>query len=276
MVTRGARTSSAVKTIAVTVSLLGVAFGVILILVARGIETEYKFWAEVTRDFGVTFCLLGLVSIVYETVIREQLIEEIMRRLIVTVNSIVNTDATRLGIVAIYADRSERRTPLGDVLRSAHGEILLYGLALYNLAFEYRNVVRDLALTKSRRIRVLIFNIESPYAPAMEASLGTMGALVNVTRETTNAFRALQHELRNAGVSPELFEVRAYDTVPTFGMIAIDPKSDGGRIYVEWNGVDVEGQQCPGLELVRSGSTPYRFFNDQVERIWSSARALVS
>jgi len=266
--------TSPAKIIAYTVSALGVAVGVILILVARGIEAPNTFWAEVTRDFGVTFCLLGLVSIIYETVIREQLIDEIMRRLSVIVNSIINTDATRLGIKSIFADRSERRTPLADVLRGAQSELVLYGLALYNLAFENRTVLKDIAMTRHRRIRVLLFNIESPFAPAMEASLGTVGELVNVTKGTTNAFVTLQRELRSANVGAEIFEVRAYDTVPTFGLIGIDPALDGGRIFVEWNGVDVEGQECPGLELVRSGSSPYRFFNEQVERVWASAKTL--
>jgi hypothetical protein len=208
---------------------------------------------------------------VYEAFIRKQLIGDVERALPL----ILNPDASRLGITAIFGTRSDRRTPLSELLRSAQRDVLLYGLALYNFAFENRDVLREVVVAKHCRVRVLIFDVESPHGAAMEASLGTLGALLAVTNQTTEAFRKLQDQLRAQGIGPERFEARVYHTVPTFGMISLDADESYGRILVEWNGVDVEGEQCPGLELRHSGSAPFLFFTKQTETIWANAIPLV-
>lgn len=269
MTVDGSARVSGTKKVAYAVSAVGVAVGVILILVARSLEDSTKYWAEVTRDFGVTFCLLGFVSIVYELVIREQLIDEIARRLTV----IVDTDAKRLGILSIFGDRDDRKFTVAQLLKGAKKDIALYGLALYNFAFENRAVLKSLALSTQRRIRILIVDSESPVASAIESSLGS-GELVGVIRRATNAFRTLQAELRALGIGPDLFEVRAHEIVPTFGMVALDSAFAGGRIFVEWNGFGIEGQQCPGFELEHSASAPFLFFTQQFEQVWVRAKPL--
>lgn len=263
------RTPAASTIVTYAVSVMALAIGIALLIAVH--QRDERFWLEVGRDFGITLCSIGVLSIVYEAFIRKQLIRDVETAL----PAIVNPDASRLGITAIFASRSERRTPLAELLRSAQRDVLLYGLALYNFAFENRDIVRDSVITRHCRVRVLLFDVESPYGEAMEASLGTVGALVAVTNQTTEAFRKLQDELRGRGIGPERFEVRVYQTVPTFGMIALDADEPYGRIFVEWNGIDVEGQQCPGLELRHSTSTPFRFFLKQAERVWDSAVPLV-
>ena len=262
------RTPAASTIITYAVSVVVLAIGVALLV---SVHERDRFWDDVGRDFGITLCSIGILSIVYEAFIRKQLIADVERAL----PAIVNPDASRLGITSIFGTRSERRMPLAELLRSAQRDVLLYGLALYNFAFENRDIVRELVVMKHCKVRVLLFDVESPYGAAMEASLGTLGALLAVTNQTTEAFRKLQDEMRQQGIGPELFEVRVYQTVPTFGMIALDAGERYGRIFVEWNGVDVEGQQCPGLELRHSTSAPFLFFTKQVETVWAKGVTLV-
>jgi hypothetical protein len=265
---RGSSAGSAIYTYAVSVTLLAV--GIVLLIAVHA--SEHKLlWLDVGRDFGITLCSIGILSLCYEAVIRKQLVADFEKAL----PAIVNPDANRLGITAIFGTRSDRRTPLDELLQSARRDVLLYGLALYNVAVENRDLLHELVTVKHCRIRVLIFDHQSPHVEAMEASLGTVGSLLAGVRRATEVFRALQDQLRAEGVGPERFEARVYRTVPTFGMIALDPSEPYGRILVEWNGLDVKGYQCPGLELRRSNSAPYLFFTKQAETVWRHGIPLV-
>lgn len=265
------RPPSSTATTIITYTVSGAVLAIGIALLAMAHQKDDRFWLDVGRDFGITLCSIGVLSIVYEAFLRKQLISDVERAL----PPIVNPDASRLGITAIFGTRNDRRTPLVDVLRSAQRDVLLYGLSLYNIAFDNLDVVRELVVARHCRVRVMIFDVESPYGAALENSLGTKGALLVVTNQTTEAFRNLQDQLRAQGIGPERFEARVYRTVPTFGMISLDAGESYGRILVEWNGINVEGQQCPGLELRHSASAPFLFFTKQGESVWDNAITLV-
>lgn len=274
-------------TIIYLVSALVFAIGLADIAFVRSAECGPGFLSEVGRDLGITLCSIGILSTVYEALIRKQLLADFMRALRAlsgeifkellgqqetVLQAIVNPDASRLGVVAIFGDRSEkaeRQRSLEDVLRSAKIDIVLFGLALYNVVFENRDLLCDKIYKTTCSIRILLFNADSPFAPAMDTSLGrTPNALLNVIRETTRAFADLQNEVRAAGVDAKRFEVRVFDVIPPCGMIVVDHQTDTARIFVELNGVNLDGQQCPGLELRDSNPGLYRFFARQVEDLW--------
>jgi hypothetical protein len=261
------------KIITYVVSVAVVIAGAALIVSARALQSSSdSIGFDVARDFGITLCTIGSLSIAYEALIRQQLIADITKMLV----SIVNPDVTRLRIARIFGRRDDHDTPLAELLRSSKNDVLLYGLTLYELATEKRKLLRELTADKNRRVRMLIFNVQSPHKDAMAASLGTQGGLVEYIALSSNNLRAFEKELRDEGIGPERFEVRVFDIVPTFGLIGIDVAEHRGRVFVEWNAVDADGDECPGLELQQSRGTPYEFFTVRVEKIWAAARPLTS
>ncbi len=252
--------------------------GCILLLWSRleaATKPPAELWSEILRDFGIVLCSIGIISILYEMLIRRQLISDYNGML----RDMLDPDARKLGVSAMFANRDEkshRGRSIEEVLRGTRKEIVCVGLGFYQFLPEKR----DLLLAKLRencRFRFLIFDAASAHATALDASLGRGNqSLVSFLQAQQKYFVDFLDALTKDGVSADRFQVRLYDVIPTFGALHIDPSQPDGRLIVELFGHGVEGTVCPGLELVARNSPWFAFYNRQIEELWQNGRPLTS
>lgn len=259
---------------AVFISIIVFLIGVILLLISYQMRqpSEATFLSEILRDLGIILCSIGFISLLYEMLIRRQLLADYNNAL----QDILDPDTRKLGVRALFRDRDDktlRGRSLDALLRSTRKEMLCLGLGFYQLIPEKR----DLLLTKIREgcsFRFLIFDPTSKNAAALDESLGYgNGSLIKFLGAQQAYFIEFMKVLADEGLDGR-FQVRTYEAVPTFGALAVDSGVPEGYLIVELYGAHVEGSVCPGIELVPRESAWYAFYDRQIAELWKVGQPL--
>ena len=260
---------------AVFISIIVFLIGVILLLISyqmRQPSSEATFLSEILRDLGIVLCSIGFISLLYEMLIRRQLLADYNNAL----QDILDPDTRKLGVRALFRDRDDktlRGRSLDALLRSTRKEMLCLGLGFYQLIPEKR----DLLLTKIREgcsFRFLIFDPTCKNAAALDESLGYgNGSLIKFLGAQQGYFVEFMKALAVEGLDGR-FQVRTYEAVPTFGALAVDSSVPEGYLIVELYGAHVEGSVCPGIELVPRESAWYAFYDRQIAELWKVGQPL--
>ena len=260
---------------AVFISIIVFLIGVILLLISyqmRQPSSEATFLSEILRDLGIVLCSIGFISLLYEMLIRRQLLADYNNAL----QDILDPDTRKLGVRALFRDRDDktlRGRSLDALLRSTRKEMLCLGLGFYQLIPEKR----DLLLTKIREgcsFRFLIFDPTSKNAAALDESLGYgNGSLIKFLGAQQGYFIEFMKALADEGLDGR-FQVRPMRQVPTFGALAVDSSVPEGYLIVELYGAHVEGSVCPGIELVPRESAWYAFYDRQIAELWKVGQPL--
>src|ERR1051326_421054 len=231
---------------AIFLSIISFLIGVVLLQASYQSQSAKPptLLADVLRDLGVVLCSIGLISLLYEILIRLQLLADYNDVL----QKLLDPDTKKLGIRALFRDREDKSTrgrSLDALLRSTRKEMLCLGLGFYQFLPEKS----DLLLAKIREgcsFRFLMFNPDSKHSAALDLSLGHgTESLINFLRAQRNYFIEFAGLLEKEGLAHGL-QVKTYDLVPTFGALAVDGKEPDGFLVVELYGVGVEGSVCPG------------------------------
>jgi hypothetical protein len=262
---------------AVLVSTIAFLVGVIFLLVSNQANVRGSppsLLSDIMRDLGVVLCSIGLISLLYEMLIRRQLINDYHSAL----QEILDPDTKKLGVSALFRDREDKTTrgrSLDALLRMARKEMLCLGLGFYQFLPEKR----ELLLAKVKEgcsFRFLIFNFKSKNATAFDESLGyANGSLIKFLEAQQAYFIDFIKTLADEGMA-DRFEVRTYDMVPTFGGLLIDGSMPDGSLIVELYGCRVEGAVCPGMELIPKGSNWYSFYERQMDELWRRGQPLLT
>ena len=260
---------------AVFVSIIVFLLGLIFLLVSHQVRPEVgpsNLASDILRDLGIVLCSIGLISVLYELLIRGQLIADYNNAL----QEILDPDTKKLGVRALFRDRDDktaRGRSLDAMLRLTRKEMFCLGLGFYQFLPEKR----DLVLAKIREgcsFKFLIFNARSRNAKALDESLGNgNGSLIRFLEAQQAYFVEFIQLLADEGLG-DRFEVRTYDPVPTFGALAVDPSAPDGFLIVELYGFGVEGAVCPGMELIPKGSHWHSFYERQLKELWRGAQPL--
>jgi hypothetical protein len=260
---------------AVFVSIIVLLLGVIFLLMSHLFRPEAgppSLSSDILRDLGIVLCSIGLISMLYELLIRGQLIADYNNAL----REILDPDTKKLGVRALFRDRDDktaRGRSLDATLRLTQKEMFCLGLGFYQFLPEKR----ELLLAKIREgcsFKFLIFNAGSRNANALDESLGNSnGSLIRFLEAQQAYFVGFMKLLADEGLG-DRFEVRTYDPVPTFGALAVDPSTPDGFLIVELYGFGVEGAVCPGMELIPKGSHWHAFYERQLKELWRGARPL--
>jgi len=260
---------------AIFVSVIVFLTGVIFLLAShllRPSAGEQTLSSEILRDFGIILCSIGLISVLYEMLIRRQLIADYNSSL----EQILDPDTKRLGVKALFRDRDDKTSrgrSLEAVLRATRKEMFCLGLGFYQFLPEKR----DLLLAKIREgcsFKFLIFNVGSRNAQALDESLGyANGSLIRFLEAQHAYFADFLQLLADEGIADRM-ELRTYDTIPTFGALAVDPADATGFLIVELYGYGVEGAVCPGMELIPRGSHWHSFYERQLLELWQKAKPM--
>jgi Domain of unknown function (DUF5919) len=249
------------------VSVIVFLVGVILLLISyviKDLALPPTLLSEISRDLGIVLCSVGLISVLYEMLIRRQLIEDYHTAL----RDILDPDTKRLGIRALFRNRDDktaRGRSLDAVLRATRKEMLCFGLGFYRFLEK-----RELLLEKMKdgcQFKFLIFNPKSRHAKALDESLGYANS--GLLRHLEERHGSFDHFIKV--VARERFadrlEVRTYDSVPTFGALMIDSSTPQGFLIIELYGSGVEGDRCPGMELVPRENCWYSFYEPQITEL---------
>jgi hypothetical protein len=261
---------------ALFVSIITFLLGVIFLLLSY-INREANpptLLSDILRDLGIVLCSIGLISLLYEMLIRRQLLTDYNNVL----QQLLDPDTKKLGIQALFRDREDKTSrgrSLDALLRNARKEIFCIGLGFYQFLPEKR----DLILARIREgcsFRFLMFNPNSEHAAALDESLGYgTDSLINFLRAQQNYFIEFAKSLNEQQLGGRL-QVKTYDLVPTFGAIAVDPNESGGCLIVEFYGAAVEGSVCPGVEIIGKSGAWHDFYNRQMEELWRKGGGLVA
>ena len=258
---------------AVFISIVVFLIGVILLLISYQMrQPSSEATSEILRDLGIVLCSIGCISLLYEMLIRRQLLADYNNAL----QDILDPDTRKLGVRALFRDRDDktlRGRSLDALLRSTCKEMLCLGLGFYQLIPEKR----DLLLTKIREgcsFRFLIFDPTSKNAAALDESLGYgNGSLIKFLGAQQGYFVEFMKALADEGLDGR-FQVRTYEAVPTFGALAVDSSVPEGYLIVELYGAHVEGSVCPRIELVPRESAWYAFYDRQIAELWKVGQPL--
>jgi hypothetical protein len=261
---------------AVFVSVIAFLIGVIFLLTsyqAIGHANSPSLLSDILRDLGIVLCSIGLISLLYELLIRRQLIDDYHNAL----QEILDPDTKKLGIKAMFRDRDDktaRGRSLDALLRATRKEMVCLGLGFYQFLPEKR----ELLLAKVKEgcsFRFLIFDPKSKNAAAFDESLGyANGSLIRFLEAQQAYFVDFIKSLAEEEIAGR-FEVRTYDLIPTFGGLVVDGTLDDGFLIVELYGCRVEGAVCPGMELVPRGSNWYSFYERQIAELWRRGQPLL-
>jgi hypothetical protein len=238
------------------------------------------------REFGIVLCSIGLISLLYEVVIRSQLIEDYSEKL----TELINPDTRKFGVISLFEDRTDktkRHRSLAEVLGSAKQKIMCFGLNNHSILAD-----RDLILRKMRdgcSFQFLIFDPDSATDEGrialelLDKSLAqSSGSLKKVIEAREDDYREVIEYFRSKGLVEDRFEVRTYNVIPTFGAIQIDDS----RLIIELFGYKKNGLVCPGMELVKKGSRWqgqeieefdsrwYDFYDQQIATLWQHGKKL--
>src|ERR1700693_5728886 len=151
--------------------------GFVIIAVALGVDPEGNWLRLLVLEIGVAVASSGIVTFVYENLLRRELLDQVK----VELADIVDTDARRLGIAEIYETRTRKtdRVKMPDLIRQARSEIMFMGLGLYTVINEYPAYLEE-ALGRRCAVRFLIFNFEGPNASVLNASLSSGDLIDNL------------------------------------------------------------------------------------------------
>jgi hypothetical protein len=238
--------------------------GFTIIALSLGLTPEHHWTRELSTEIGIAAVSAGIVGFVYEHLLRSELMDQVKAEL----SDIVDTDARRLGIAAIYESRTKKsdRVKLPDLIRGARKEIMFVGLALYTIINEYRPYLEE-ALSRGCNVRFLVFDLDSPRAEVLNASLSG-GDLIDILKGSFTAVLAFAAHHSAGGK----VEVRLYDVVPTFGVVAVDRAEADGRLFVELNCYSSSGDQCPGFSLEKKPNGLFYNYDRQITALWNAAR----
>jgi uncharacterized protein DUF5919 len=238
---------------------------------APSVQTNVNL-APLFREVGIILVSIGLISGVYELLIRQQMVQDMTGMM----KQLLDPDSKRLGIAALYQtrdDKIERGQGLEELIRSTQREMLCLGLGLLAFVPERKSLLRA-RMEQGCRFRFLLFDAESANASALDVSLGSGdGNLIGFIRTQTKYVREFQKELQEAQLLPQ-FEVRLYHAVPTFGMVEVDPKTLNNRMVIELYGFKAEGSVCPGASLIETDAGWCAFYRQRAELLWSTAKPL--
>jgi hypothetical protein len=240
--------------------------GFVIIALAVGVLPEGHWVRDLIVEIGVACVSAGIVSFVYENLIRRDLLDQVKTELA----DIIDTDARRLGITEIYESRTRKsdRVKLPTLIREARTEIMFVGLGLSTLVNEYRVYLEE-ALARGCTLRFLVFDLSSPHSKLLDASLGA-GDLIENLKVSFGAVLSFAAKYADSGN----VEVRLFDIVPTFGAVAIDRGEGHGSLFIELNCYASSGDQCPGFKLEKRPNGLFYNYDRQIMSLWTDAAGI--
>lgn len=268
------------STTVILLALLQFVLGIALILGAALVEQQnwsLLFYATL-RDLGLLLSTTGIISLLYDRLLRREMINEVVQQ----VNRISNP-SVEYGLATFYPSRTAGLPTIGAQLAQARKEFFAVGLSLGTIIEGYRDQLEQKAM-EGCSIMLLMMNPTAngedpnPLIDRMTANLNYQpGEYAKELNRRIDAIKKWKLKLEETNPkAAEKIQLKVYNSVPTMALLMIDANTELGKIVVELYPFKRFATQRPGFELRYSGrECLYRQFHDSYKQLWDESKALV-
>jgi len=256
-----------------------VVVGLALMRIAISLE-GFGGWESIARELGAVLFVAGVLSFIYETWIREQLIRDLLE----VIREVLMPGSVETGVTALYTDRSAKigapngRNHYVGILKSAFDEIVFVGLDLTGLIPDHFSDMQILAKTRNHKYRLLVLDYECNESTRLIdqyfGAEGTSQRMCARLHASAICLGECRDRMAAAGFPKDSFQVRLYRGVAPWSFIGIDVARHNGRFLVEFNGKSGPPSEFPSVEIGKPDGTWYSYFQDQADALWKDSRDL--
>jgi hypothetical protein len=160
--------------------------------------------------------------------------------------------------IRFYPSREEL-PPLKIFLSEAEHEIVVVGVTLQTFASPSLDLTRKL-IKRGRTIRFLLLDPDSRFVSAIEEVLyGGKGYQEAITA-SLESLNQLKNDLSNA--EKDRLDIRTYDCLPLYGLMASDPNTENAQIRIEQFLYDKDARARPSFLILKRES------EDEFQKYW--------
>jgi len=257
----------------VILALLFLIVGAVGYISAGQIFDTHSMWLHPVREFALLLSLIGVVSLGYELFLRELSFNEYKAAL----EEIVNPDAVRLGIQAIYKNRSElgQRHTFEGLFKKVRREIFIGGTSLLSISTASRELLREKILS-GVTVKLLLMDPESPVVEMITRQGGGKPTFVNEIKTSLLLLQKLKEEIEDShSVSKGKFLIHTYDAIPSHSFISLDANDSGGVIIADIGAYLGRNNQRPSMMVTNKKNGMYEYWQDLNDAMWVDSKPLV-
>lgn len=231
-----------------------------------------SIWLHPVKEFALLIAMIGVVSLGYELFLRELTFNEYKEAL----QEIVNPDAVRLGIQAIYKNRSElaSATSFDALFKKVKHEIFIGGTSLLSISTASRDLLREKVLS-GVTVKLLLMDPQSPVVDLISRQAHGKSTFLNEIKTSILLLQTLQEELENIeSPAKGRFLVHTYRFIPSHSFISLDVREPGGIIVADIGPYLGRNFQRPSMVLINKKYGLYEHYRELNEVMWQESKPL--
>lgn len=231
----------------------------------------HSIWLHPVREFALLISLIGVISLGYETFLRELTFNEYKEAL----EEIVNPDAVRLGIHGIYKNRSElaQATSFETLFENVKEEIFIGGSSLLSISTASRELIKDKVLS-GIKIRLLLMDPSSPVVELITKQGGGKHTFLNEIKTSLLLLQKLHDEIEQEnplGNKGQLI-VHSYKNIPSHSFISIDPDHTSGVIVADIGPYLGRSTPRPSMLVTNKKQGMFDYWKGMNEIMWEDSK----
>ena len=226
-------------------------------------------WLHPVKEFSLLIAMIGVVSLGYELFLRELTFKEYKQAL----EEIVNPDAVRLGIKAIFKNRSElgHAYTFEQLFKNVKKEIFIGGSSLLSISTGSRDLLKE-KLLAGINVRLLVMDPDSEVVEIITRQIGGKATFLNEINTSLLLFQKLEEELKQVqapGVGR--LEIQTYSVIPSHSFIALDSEEPGGLIVADIGPYLGRSHQRPSMVLIQKKGGLYDHYLELGQALWKES-----
>lgn len=234
----------------------------------------HTIWLAPLKEFSTILSFVGIVSLLYELFLREFTFQEYKSAL----EEVINPDAVRLGIKAIFKNRGElsRALPPEKIFRDAREEIYFGGSTLLSVSTAFRELLKEKIL-QGIKVRFLLLDPESEIVNLIIQQQKTNQVTFrNEIQTAIGLLKKLKKEIEEETGFPDKgsVDIHMSKMLPTHSFVAIDSHTPGGKIQADLFPYLGENLSRPSFYLHNKEDGLYQNILHMNEDIWGKSQPL--
>ncbi len=251
--------------------------GIVALFVPSYLWTNETF-IQSLRAFGNILISTGLLAGFFHIFLRRTMLKTVNEEL----QKIVNADAARIGVQAIYLNRAEleRRFPVGEFLHTAKSDVLIVAIGATRIACHYQQILQNL-LDRGIKVRVLVQSSSIVGENGLDSN-PIVDQLARDSKRRPEAFRTeidtpvsyIQNlKLSEGSARSGSLTILRHVWVPTCSVMIVDGETRDGAVLVELHPFGCETSCRPSflLESRKSSDSLYSVFVRLYNQLWHEA-----
>ncbi|GJL77680.1 MAG: hypothetical protein NPINA01_06690 [Nitrospinaceae bacterium] len=228
-------------------------------------------WLHPVKEFSLLIALIGIVSFGYEVFLRELTFREYKDAL----EEILNPDAVRLGIQAIYKDRSElgQAVSFESLFKKVNHEIFIGGTSLLSISTASRELLKEKVLN-GINVKLLLMDPNSPVVELIIKQGGGKHTFLNEIRTSLLLLQKVADEIEEISGSSGngKLTVHTYDTIPSHSFISVDSDGSSGVIIADIGPYLGRSTPRPSMIVVNKRNGMFHYWKLMNELMWENSK----